>query len=134
LWNTNEICFRECDPFEKKYWKVHLPKWVSIIEQFPEERMLSGIGSQNWVNCGSVCVKFCCFFEKENILEKRGAKYGNMEKLDQGNLHPILEQPETDMFRPGVEPGPLRLDASILEKSNSNSFLIAIRNIYMNRR
>jgi hypothetical protein len=34
--------------------------------------MLSGIGSQNWVNCGSVCVKFCCFFEKENILEKRG--------------------------------------------------------------
>ncbi len=85
---------------------------------------------QLWV---SLC-KVLLFFEKENILEKRGAKYGNMQRLDQGNLHPILEQPETDMFRPGVEPGPLRLDASILEKSNSNSFLIAIRNIYMNRR
>jgi hypothetical protein len=32
LWTTNERCFRECDPIEKKYWKVHLQKWVSIIE------------------------------------------------------------------------------------------------------
>ncbi len=55
-----------------------------------------------------------------------------MERLDPGHLHPVLEQPETDMFRPGVEPGPLRLEASILEKSNSDNFLIAIRN--MNRR
>ncbi len=32
LWTTNEISCRECDPIEKKYWKVHLQKWVSIIE------------------------------------------------------------------------------------------------------
>jgi hypothetical protein len=36
-----------------------------------------------------------------------------------------IEQPETDMFRS---------EASTLERSNSNSFLIAIRNIYMIRR
>jgi hypothetical protein len=29
-----------------------------------------------------------------------------MERLDQGLLHPLLEHPETNMSRPGIEPGP----------------------------
>ncbi len=48
-----------------------------------------------------------------------------MERLDQGHLHP-----RSDMSRPGIDPGP-RWEASTLEKSHSNSFLIAIRNIYI---
>jgi hypothetical protein len=28
-----------------------------------------------------------------------------MDRLDQGHLHPLLENPETDMSRPGIEPG-----------------------------
>jgi hypothetical protein len=35
------------------------------------------------------------------------------------------------MSRPGFDLGPQRWDASILEKSHSNSLLIAIRNIYI---
>jgi hypothetical protein len=30
LWTTYERCFRECDPIEKKYWKVHLQKWSQL--------------------------------------------------------------------------------------------------------
>jgi hypothetical protein len=41
------------------------------------------------------------------------------------------EGPETDMSRPGFEPGPPRWEASTQEKSNSNSLLKAIRNIYI---
>ncbi len=39
--------------------------------------------------------------------------------------------PRTDMYRPGIEPGPPRWEASTLEKSLSNSLLIAIRIIYI---
>ncbi len=28
-----------------------------------------------------------------------------MKKVDQGHLHPLLEQPKTDMSQPGIEPG-----------------------------
>jgi hypothetical protein len=31
-----------------------------------------------------------------------------MERLDQGNLHPKLDVLRLDMFRLGIEPGPLR--------------------------
>jgi hypothetical protein len=41
-----------------------------------------------------------------------------MKRLDQGHLHP----------KPG-EPGPPRWEASTLEKSHSNSLLIAIRSV-----
>ncbi len=41
-----------------------------------------------------------------------------MKRLDQGHLHP---KPE--------EPGPPRWEASTLEKSHSNSWLIAIRSV-----
>jgi hypothetical protein len=30
----------------------------------------------------------------------------SMERLDQGYLHPLLEHPETNMSRPGIDPGP----------------------------
>jgi hypothetical protein len=43
-----------------------------------------------------------------------------MERLDQGILHPLLEQPETDMSRPGIEPRPPQ--ASTLAKSYSNIY------------
>ncbi len=46
---------------------------------------------------------------------------GTTERLDQ----------VSDMSRPGIEPGPPRWEASTLEKNHSNSFLIAIRNIYI---
>jgi hypothetical protein len=38
------------------------------------------------------------------------------------------------MPQPGVEPGPPRWEAITLEKSHSNSLLIAIRNIYVRAR
>ncbi len=41
----------------------------------------------------------------------------SMKRLDQGHLR----GPETDMSRPGIEPGPPRWEASTLEKSHSNS-------------
>jgi hypothetical protein len=45
-------------------------------------------------------------------------------ELKRLELHSKLE---TDMSRPGIEPRPLRWEASTLEKSHSNSLLIAIR-------
>ncbi len=30
--------------------------------------------------------------------------HSTMERLDQGHLHPLLEHPETNMSRPGIEP------------------------------
>jgi hypothetical protein len=54
-----------------------------------------------------------------------------MKRLDQGHLHPKLEVPG---LIPGRESN-LGLyvcwEASTLEKSHSNSLLIAIRNIYI---
>ncbi len=44
-----------------------------------------------------------------------------MERLDQGHLHPLLEQVETDMSRPGIEPVPQRWEASTPAKNYSNS-------------
>jgi hypothetical protein len=44
-----------------------------------------------------------------------------MERLDQGHLHPLLEHPETNMSRPGNEPGPPASQARTLAKSYSNS-------------
>ncbi len=38
------------------------------------------------------------------------------------------------MSQPGIEPGPPRWEASTLEKSHSNSLLLAIRNIYIRAR
>jgi hypothetical protein len=54
-----------------------------------------------------------------------------MKKLDQGHPHPKLEISETDMSRPGIEPGPPRWEAGTLEKNDWNNLLIAIRNIYI---
>jgi hypothetical protein len=31
--------------------------------------------------------------------------HGPMERLDQGHLHPLQEDPETNMSRPGIKPG-----------------------------
>jgi hypothetical protein len=56
------------------------------------------------------------------------------ERLDQGHLHPLLEQAETDISRPGIEQGPPRWEASTLAKSYSNSQLTAIRIIYNSSR
>ncbi len=44
-----------------------------------------------------------------------------MKRLDQGQTPFYTWGPETDMFRPGIEPGPPRWKASTLEKSHSNS-------------
>ncbi len=41
-----------------------------------------------------------------------------MESLDQGHLHYLLQNPETNMSRPGIEPGS---QASTLAKNYSNS-------------
>jgi hypothetical protein len=54
-----------------------------------------------------------------------------MEKLDQGHLHNKLEVPKTEMSQPGIVPRPRKWDASNLEKSHSNSLLIAFLNIYI---
>jgi hypothetical protein len=45
---------------------------------------------------------------------------GLMKRLDQGHLHPLLEHPETNMSRPGIEQAS---QASNLAKSYSNSLL-----------
>jgi hypothetical protein len=44
-----------------------------------------------------------------------------MKRRDQGHLHPLLEHPETNMSRPGIEPVPLASQASTLAKSYSNT-------------
>ncbi len=49
-----------------------------------------------------------------------------METIYQCHLHPLQEQPETDMSQPGIKPWPERWEAS----TTSNSLLIAIQNIY----
>ncbi len=43
----------------------------------------------------------------------------------------LTRGPRTDMFQPGIEPGPPWWKASTLEKSHSKSWSIAIRNIYI---
>jgi hypothetical protein len=53
----------------------------------------------------------------------------NIERLDQGHLHPLIEKPETDMSRPGIERWPPQREASTIAKSYSNSLLIAILSI-----
>jgi hypothetical protein len=45
--------------------------------------------------------RFKCNSSK-NILFKNNV----MDKLDQGHFHPLLEHPETNKSRPGIEPGP----------------------------
>ncbi len=45
---------------------------------------------------------------------------GELKRLDQGHLHPLLEHPETNMSRPGIEPGPPASGASTPAKSYSN--------------
>ncbi len=57
------------------------------------------------------------------------AAINTMKRLDQAHLPPKLEVP--DWHVQGIEPGPPRWEASTLEKSHSNSLLIAIRNIYI---
>ncbi len=49
-----------------------------------------------------------------------------MERLDQGYLHSLPKQLETDMSQPGIEPG---WEASALAKRYSNSLLMLYRNI-----
>ncbi len=58
-----------------------------------------------------------------------------MDRLDQGHLHPLLEQPKTDMSQPGIERRPPQRESSTIyiAKSYSNSLLIA-RCIYMSPR
>ncbi len=50
-----------------------------------------------------------------------------MERLDQGHLSPLLEQPRNDLSWPGIKPGPLRWEASTLVmsyfKAPVNSYL-----------
>ncbi len=65
---------------------------------------------------------------KTNITQKMTQK---LKRLDKSHLHPKLEVLRTDMSRPGITPGPPRWGASTLEKSYSNSLLIAIRTIYI---
>ncbi len=55
----------------------------------------------------------------------------NLERLDQGHLHPKLEVP--DMSRTGIEPGLLRWEAA-LAKSYSNCVLIASEHLHMSPR
>jgi hypothetical protein len=43
--------------------------------------------------------------------------YGIMERLDQGHLHPLLEHPETNMSRPGIECASPASQAGTLSKS-----------------
>jgi hypothetical protein len=46
----------------------------------------------------------------------------------------MTRDPETDMSRPGIKPGPPLWEESNLAKSYSNSVLIAIQNIYIRAR
>ncbi len=46
-----------------------------------------------------------------------------MERLDLGHLHPLQEHPETNMSRPGIEPGPPASQAF------RTAYLTAIRNL-----
>ncbi len=91
---------------------------------------------------------------KHSAIENIGSRYRFITYRDKcivlqnSHLHNILliehimerltkvisiqtRHPETDMFRPGIEPRPMRWEASTLAKSYSNSYLIAIRNIYI---
>jgi hypothetical protein len=34
----------------------------------------------------------------------KSQKVDSMERLDQGHLHPLLERPEANLSRPGIEP------------------------------
>ncbi len=54
-----------------------------------------------------------------------------LKRLDQGHLHPKLEVPRLTCPEQESHTGPLRWEASALEKSNSNSLLIAFPNIYL---
>jgi hypothetical protein len=54
-----------------------------------------------------------------------------MKRLDQGYLHPKLEVPELTCPGRKSNPGLHLWEASILEKSHSNSLLIALLNIYI---
>jgi hypothetical protein len=60
-----------------------------------------------------------CFFVVKNLFTvvcRQGFFIGYdgfLEKLDEGHLHPLLEQSETNMSRPGIEPGPPRWEASM---------------------
>ncbi len=65
----------------------------------------------------------CMSFNPE-YWHRRGVT--NMKRLDQGHLHPNLEVPRLTCPRRESNP-----QASTLEKSHSNSLLIAIRKIYI---
>ncbi len=59
-----------------------------------------------------------------------------MKRLDQGNLHPLLEHPETNMSLPGIKPGSPASQASTwiyrehkLECMQSNKLSTAITRI-----
>jgi hypothetical protein len=64
--------------------------------------------------------------KKKNIMERLDSE------MQVSSLTTILEVPRLtscDMSRPGIEPGPTRLEASILAKSYSNSVLRARDNM-----
>ncbi len=48
-----------------------------------------------------------------------------MERLDHGHLHPLLEHRETNMSRPGIEPG-----SPVAGKYSSKELFEQILNIY----
>jgi hypothetical protein len=53
-----------------------------------------------------------------------------MKRFDQGHLNPLLEHPETNMSRQGIEPGPPASQASTLANSIRTAYAVAIRNLY----
>jgi hypothetical protein len=54
-----------------------------------------------------------------------------MKRLDQGNLHSLLEHPETNMSWPGIKPVSPAPQASTLAKIYSSAYAVAILNLYM---
>jgi hypothetical protein len=71
-------------------------------------------------------IRSCTYMLVEShgtILAFEYTKYGNMEKLDQSSLRPLIKQPERDMSRPGIKPRALYKKASYINYSGSLQYL-----------
>ena len=54
-----------------------------------------------------------------------------MKTVDQSHLYPKTRGPRTDMSQLGIEPGPLRWEASTLEKSHPFKQLVNSNSEYL---
>ncbi len=90
--------------WERERGRIRESVWEGILDTYIDALIQGERGGEE-----SICVKV-----QYNVL-----KFGSMERLDQGHLHPLLEV--QTMSRPGIKPRPQRWEANTLAKSYSNS-------------